>query len=108
MYCRVLSDFPFLLFASYDQVSVTYVNVGEMQASVGAEKNCFTVLFKLKVMQYAEENSSSSRKKTERLTKGLEWVEVDVHYLLCSMENIQNYIFFMFCNLMFFRPCIIV
>jgi hypothetical protein len=36
-----------------------------MQASVEAEKICFTVLFKLKMMQYAEENSSSSRKKTE-------------------------------------------
>jgi hypothetical protein len=60
-----LSDLPFLLFASYDQVSVTIINVGEMQASVGAEKNCFTLFFKLRIMQYAEENCSSPRKETE-------------------------------------------
>jgi hypothetical protein len=36
-----------------------------MQACVGAGKNCSTVLFKLKIMQHAENNSSNSRQKIE-------------------------------------------
>lgn len=29
---------------------------------------------------------------SERLAEGLEWVEVDVHYLLCSMENTKLHV----------------